>query len=115
MTAIRTVIITMSPIFRDLIAELMAGRRILNVIGEFSTRDALEERLRVLAPDLILIGLGRNEGDEIGLSLARLLPNAKVIAFASDRRDAFVYRMQSQRTALRDVSAQALIDTIMGF
>ena len=65
-------------------------------------------------PDLVLIGLGRLEGDEIGLSLVRLLPNAKVIAFSSDGRNAFTHRMQPQRTALLDVSPQMLIDAISG-
>ena len=115
MAAIRTVMVTMPPIFRDLIAELMAGRRNLEVVGNLGARDGLEERLRALEPDLILIGLGKGEGDEIGLPLVRLLPNAKVIAFSGDGRDAFVHRIHAQRTALLDVSAQALIDAIMGF
>ncbi len=114
MAAIRTVMVTMSPIFRDLITELMAGHGNLDVIGELDTRDALDEQLRALAPDLILIGLRRDERDELGLSLVGLLPTAKVIAFSSDGRDAFVYHMQPQRTALRDVSPQMLIETILG-
>ena len=88
MAAIRTVMITMPPIFRDLITQLMAGHRDLNVVAELDNREGLEERLRSFAPDLILVGLGRNEGDEIGLSLVRLLPAAKVIAFSSDGRHA---------------------------
>lgn len=114
MAAIRTVMVTMSPIFRDLIAELMASHVDVEVVGELDTRDGLEQRLQALGPDLVLIGLRRDEGDEIGLSLVRLLPNAKVIAFSSDARHAFVHRMQPQRTALLDVSPRMLLDTIMG-
>ena len=84
------------------------------MIGELDIRDALDEKLRALAPDIILIGLGRNEGDEIALSLVRRLPNAKAIAFSSDGRHAFVHRMQPQRTVLLDVSPQGLIDSILG-
>jgi DNA-binding NarL/FixJ family response regulator len=113
--AIRTVMITMSPIFRDLIKQLTAEHRDLNVVAALDTREGLEERLRSLAPELILVGLGRNEGDEVGLSLVRFLPNTKVFAFSSDRRTAFVHRMQPQRTVLRDVSPQMLIDTILVF
>lgn len=113
MAAIRTVTVTMAPMFRDLIRELMASRGNLDVIGELVTRDTLDEQLRALAPDLILIGLGRNEGDEIGLSLVRRLPNAKVIAFSSDGRHAFVHRMQPRRTVLDDVSPQVLIESIL--
>jgi len=104
----------MSPLFRDLIVELMAGHVDLDVVGELDTRDGLEQHLRSLAPTLVLVGLGRNEGDEIGLSLVRLLPNAKVIAFSSDGRNAFVHRMQPQRTELLEDSPQMLIDAVLG-
>ncbi len=113
MAAIRTVMITMTPIFRDLITELVTRRRRLKVVAELDGRQGLEERLRPLAPDLILIGLTRNEGDEIGLSLVRLFPNAKVIAFSGDGRHAFVHQMQPQRSVLLDVSPQMLIDAIL--
>jgi hypothetical protein len=75
-----------------------------SMAGDNLAWEGLEERLRSLAPDLILIGLRRDEGDQIGLSLVRHLPNVKVIAFSSDGRDAFVHRMQPQRTVLPDVS-----------
>jgi hypothetical protein len=112
--AIRTVTITMPRLFRDIIAELMARYGNLDVVEELGIRDGLEERLRALAPDLILIGFRKGEGDEIGLQLVRLLPNAKVIAFSSEGRHAFVYRMQLQRTVLLEVSPQMLIDTVLG-
>ena len=105
--------ITMSPMLRDLVTELMAEHVNVDLVGELDTRDGLEEQLQALVPDLILIGLGGGEGDEIGLSLVRFLPNAKVIAFSSDVRHAFVHRMQPQRTVLLDVSPQMLIDTIL--
>jgi DNA-binding NarL/FixJ family response regulator len=113
--AIRTVTVTMAPIFRDLLTELIAGHVNLEVVGELDTCDGLEEQLRALAPDLILIGLRRDEGDEVGPSLVQTFPNAKVIAFSSDGRHAFVHRMQPQRIALIDVSSQLLIDAILGF
>ena len=110
MAAIRTVTVTMTSIFRGLVTELIAGHGNLDLVGTIDSRDRLEEQLQLLSPDLILVGLGRNEGDEVGLSLVRLLPNARVIALSSDGRDAFVYQMRAQRMALRNVSAQSLID-----
>jgi len=112
-TAIRTVIVTIPPMFRDLIIHLMAKHDGLDVVEEFTAREGLEERLPPIAPDLVLVGLARNEGDEIGLSLVRRLPTAKVIAFSSDGRHAFVHGMQPQRTELLDVSPQALIKAII--
>jgi chemotaxis response regulator CheB len=111
--AIRTVMITMSPLFRELLRELIAGHADLDVVGALDTRDELREQLRPLAPDVIFIGLGPNEGDEIGPSLVRFLPNTKVIAFSSDMRRAFVHSVQ-QHTVLPDVSPRLLIDAVLG-
>ena len=111
--AIRTVMITMSPLFRELVRELIAGHADLDVVGALDTRDELREQLRPLAPDVIFIGLGPNEGDEIGSSLVRFLPNTKVIAFSSDMRHAFVHSMQ-RHTVLPDVSPRLLIDAVLG-
>jgi DNA-binding NarL/FixJ family response regulator len=106
--------IAMSPLFRDLISELIVKHVTLDVVGEFDTRSGLEEQLQQLAPDLVLIKLCGNEGDEIGLELANILPNSKVIAFSSDLRNAIVYRMPPQRSVLLDVSPRILIDAIIG-
>lgn len=115
MAAIRTVTVTMSPLFRDLVTELLADHRDLDLVGELGTRGRLEDWLQAIAPELVLIGLGRDEGDDIGPRLVRLLPNSKVIAFSSDGRHAFVHGMKPQRIALFDVSPQMLIDAIVGF
>src|SRR5262249_15853659 len=92
--AIRTVMISMSPLLRELGRELIAGHADLDVVEALDRRDELREQLRPLAPDVIFIGLGPNEGDEIGPSLVRFLPNTKVIAFSSDMRRAFVHSIQ---------------------
>ena len=113
MVRIRTAMITMPPIFRDLVTELMVGHGTLDVVGEFDTRTGLKEQLQKLAPDLILLKLLRDEGNEIGRELARMRPGMKVIAFSSDAHDAFVYRMPLQHTVLLDVSPRTLIDAII--
>lgn len=113
MAAIRTLIVTMSSMLRDIVVTLLAGHTTLDVVATLDSRDRLEERLRAIAPDVILIGLGRNEGDEIGRTLATLVPTAKVIACSSDGRRAFVH-MNTRCTALLDVSAKMLIEAILG-
>jgi hypothetical protein len=112
-TAIRTVTVTMSPLFRDLVARLMARHGGLDLVAELTVREGLEERLQLLLPALILVGLERNEGDEIGLSLVRLLPRACVIAFSADGRNVFVHRMRPHRSVLLDVSPQMLVNAIL--
>jgi hypothetical protein len=96
--------------FRDLVTELVAPRRLLDVIAEFDDSNGIEARLRAAAPQLILLGLRRGQDDGAALALARLAP--QLIAFSDDRRNAFVYRGRERRIALIDFSAQMLIDAI---
>ena len=114
MAVIRTVMIAIPPILRDIVVELMVQRVTLEIVGEFDAHDELSERLQRLGPDLVLISLRGGGGDDIGAELAKLLPSARIIVFASDARDAFLYRAQRQRTALPDISPQTLIDAIIG-
>jgi DNA-binding NarL/FixJ family response regulator len=93
---------------------MIARRGTIEVVGEFDTPDELADRLQRLAPDLVLITLRSDEGDDIGSELATLLPRARIVAFSSDARDAFLYRAPLQRTALLDISPQTLIDAITG-
>ncbi len=48
MAAIRTVIATLSPMFRDLIKDLMARHVQLDFVGEFDSRDRLKQKVRAL-------------------------------------------------------------------
>ena len=77
MTSIRTVAITMSPLFRDLVTELIAAHCNVDLVAELDSREAIEQRLQAVAPELVLIGLGAGEGDEIG-------PNARRLAAQRD-------------------------------
>jgi DNA-binding NarL/FixJ family response regulator len=105
----------MSPMLSDIIKQLLVRQASLDVVAEFESRDWLEQRLPVIAPNLILIGLRPREADGIGLSLLGLVPGAKVIAFSNDGRHAYLHEMRAHRAALIDVSPQALIDAILGF
>lgn len=105
----------MPPLFRDLVTALIAAHSNVDVVAELDNRNAIEQRLQSLAPELVLIGLGSGEGDEIGPALAGSVPNARVIAFSSDKRHAFVHQLHRERRILLDISPQQLIDAALGF
>jgi DNA-binding NarL/FixJ family response regulator len=105
----------MPSMFRDLVTALIAGHRKLDVIAALDTRDAIEQRLQALAPQLVLIGLGSGEADEIGPAVSGFVPDAKVIAFSSDGRHAFVHQLHQPRRVLLDISSQQLVDAVLGF
>jgi DNA-binding NarL/FixJ family response regulator len=112
--SIRTVILTMSPMLRGIITALVADHATIEVLADLGNRAEAEKELPVIAPDLILVGLQGGETDVIALSFLKLVPSAKVIAFSSNARNAYVYEMRAHRTELTDVSPQGLIDVILG-
>ena len=109
MIAIRTAIVTMSPMLRDIVKELPTGRERLEIIAELTDRDLLADRLKAILPDLVLIGLARGESDRIARSILMALPRSRVIALSSAGRHVYIHEMRSHRTALCDASATAVI------
>jgi DNA-binding NarL/FixJ family response regulator len=113
-SAIRTVTIALSPLFRDLIVQLLAPRRRLELIAELDGIEGAEARLKAIAPELVLLGLGQDQDEQAAREIARLAPQAQLIAFSYSARDAVVFRGEERRAVLNDLSAQALIEVIDG-
>jgi hypothetical protein len=101
--------VTIPPLFGDIIRQVLAGHVAIEIVAEIGCRNRLRERLRALQPELVLIGLRRGEADTIGLSVLATLPRAKVIAFSSDARNAFVHEVRPHRTELQDCSMGSLL------
>ena len=114
MNAIRTVTVTMAPLFCDLVTGLLAAHCNIHLVAKIDNRAAIEQRLQSLAPELVLIGLGDGESDEIASALAGSVPNARVIAFSSDNRHAFVHQLERPRRVLLDISPRQLVDAALG-
>lgn len=114
MISIRTALITMSPMLGDIITRAVAGNVVLDVVARLDGEDATADRLRMLAPELILIGLGTDDSDAVPLAVLAVAPTAKVIAFTADCRHAQLLEMRPQRTLLIDVTPAALVDAILG-
>jgi DNA-binding NarL/FixJ family response regulator len=104
----------MAPLFRDLVTALLGAHCNVDLVAEIDNRLAIEQRLQALAPELVLIGLGGGEGDEIGAALAGSVPCARLIAFSRDKRHAFVHQLHRPRRVLLDISSRELIDAALG-
>jgi hypothetical protein len=104
--------VTLSPLLADIIERLVAGPIALDVVARFDNRDLLKDKRLEIGPDLVFVGLRLRETDRIGRWLLKLLPMAKVIAFSSDVRHAYIHEMRAPRTAIIDVSGRALIEVI---
>ena len=111
-SARRAVMVTISPLFADIIRQVLAGRIAIEFAAEIRHRKRLEVRLLRLQPELVLIGLRRGEDDTIGGTILGTLPRAKVIAFSHDARNVYVHEMLPHRTELPDFSIEALFSLV---
>jgi DNA-binding NarL/FixJ family response regulator len=111
---LRTAVVTIPPILGDIIKALLADHFALNLVGQFDSRAEVEEKLPLISPDLIIIGLRKGETDAIGRTLLAIAPLAKVIALSNDGRNAYVHEISAHRLSLTDVSPSELIDAILG-
>lgn len=109
MIAIRTAVVTMSPMLRDIIKDLPSDDEGIEIVAEFTTRDQLEDQLKAILPDIVLIGLARGETDRVARSVLAVVPGARVIAFSGSGRHIYIHEMRPHRTALCDVSAKTVV------
>jgi chemotaxis response regulator CheB len=107
--AIRTAVVTMSPMLRDMIKELPIGRVRLEIVAEFTTRDLLGDRLQMILPDIVLIQLARGETDRIARGILAAVPRSRVIAFSGGGRSLYIHEMRPHRKIVSDVSAKVVV------
>jgi DNA-binding NarL/FixJ family response regulator len=104
--------VTTPALFGDLIKQLAKGRIDLNVIGEFGSRHALVRRLTTLRPDLVVIGLRRNEGEAVIHRLLEFVPTAKIVALSYNGRNLLGFELRLHRQDFADASPGELFDFI---
>jgi chemotaxis response regulator CheB len=115
MHRIRTVTISITPLLSDIISQVVAEHAPIDIVARLGRSERLAQSLQMLAPNLVLIGLCQSEGDAIALSLCDALPWAKVIALSHDARHAYLPVPHRHRSALIEMSPNALIEAIRGF
>jgi DNA-binding NarL/FixJ family response regulator len=114
LVGIQTALITLSPLLSDIITQAVEREIELDVVARVHDRDLLAERLRLIAPELILIGLHVGESDAIAVTALAAAPAAKVIAFSADCRHAYLHEMRAYQATLIDVTPSALAEAILG-
>jgi DNA-binding NarL/FixJ family response regulator len=112
---IRTALVTLPPLISDIISQAIKPEIELDVVADFHSGGALlKEQLRLIAPELILIGLHAGEKDAIALTALAAAPAAKVIAISADCRHSYLYEMRPYQMELIDVTPVALAGAILG-
>jgi chemotaxis response regulator CheB len=105
----RVAIVTIPPLFGDILRQILAGQAAIEIVAQIDRRSRLRQRLRAARPDFILIGLRRGETDAVALSILTALLNAKVVAFSNDFHRVWIHQMQPHRTEMHDFSLDAMI------
>ena len=113
MRKLKTVFISMTPLLYNLIKEVLCNKVSIECLGELPVTDEVLNRLKEMAPDLVLVGLSSDDTDRLAMSILCALPDAKVITYTSDGRHAYVNELIYHQHPLIDVSPQTLISAIV--
>jgi hypothetical protein len=109
---LRTVVVTLSRLLSELVISVLSPEIVVDVIEILATRERIIERLRDLAPDLVLIGLLDSEADTVALSLLPALPFARILVLASNGEHAWLYDSGGRFARLSNVSVDALREAL---
>jgi chemotaxis response regulator CheB len=108
---LRTVVVTLSPFLRELVTNVLSPDIVIEVIEVLDTRKRLTERLRDLAPDLVLIGILNTETDMVALPLLAAAPSTRILVLASNGEHAWLHE-PGRHVGLLNVSIHALKEAL---
>lgn len=111
--AVRTLLVTVSPLLAGLIVGVLEPHLRLDIIGSLDSRDGVAEQLRELAPALVIVGLIDSETDACALPMLNVLPAAEILVLATNGQHAWVHEMRPHRIALPDLSAATLVRALL--
>lgn len=112
MTKRRLVVVSMSPLLRDMIVALVNNHIASTLVAEFDNCAEAASRVASLTPDFVFVGLCSADPDVLGVALLAQIPTAQVIVISNDARTASIYERRTCRTDLIDVSPQSLGEAI---
>ena len=105
MARVRVVLIGMSPLLHDIVKQAIGSDRDMEVVGEVFA-DGSRDRLRALRPDVVIVSLARDQGDDVTNELLEAIPTAKIVALSFDNRHALCRMAGRRQKVLVDVSAR---------
>ena len=113
MAGVRTLVVTLSPLLADLVANVLRPHLRLDVIDVMRSREKLAEKLRELQPQLVLLGLENGEKDSCARPLLSVMPSSGLIlVLEKSGQHAWLYRLRPHRTALVNLSMPSLIGAL---
>ena len=102
---------------REIVTSAAAGREDMQVVGTPETRESLLMAVGRTAADVVILGLTREEearAEDVHAYdvLLYTYPRLKVLAVTGSGRHAILYELRPHRTALGNVSPEALLAAV---
>ena len=105
--------VTLSPFLCELVTSVLAPEISVEVVEALATRERLAARIREIAPDIVLLGLGEGEAEAADPLLLRASSLARILALAHDGHSAWLYESPHRRVTLSDLSVASLKEALI--
>jgi DNA-binding NarL/FixJ family response regulator len=96
---------------RDIVTRLLAAEDDLEVVGE-GDRGDLSSALAQFGADVVVLGCDDPEAPELGQRVLRAHPLLKVLAVATECRQAVLHELRPHRTVLGELTPESLLAAI---
>jgi DNA-binding NarL/FixJ family response regulator len=113
-TRLRAVTVATPALLRDLIVQLAHRSAPIDVVAEYGDVRGLERRLRLVRPDVVVIGLPSSQSARIARRALALLPAARVIVVSDDGHAFVGFRLQFRSVPFTDASTDCLAGFMRG-
>jgi len=113
-TRFRVVVLGARRLMRELITEALSADPEIEITNEAADETALATIAARRGADVVIVGQDQWNASEAFEALHLLRPSFKVLAITDDGRQAFLYELHPQETALGQLSSTGLLEAVRG-
>jgi DNA-binding NarL/FixJ family response regulator len=110
--AIRILLARMPRMVCDILREVLDAQPDMRVVAELGNGQVLSERVAAERPDVVIVGLERDEPPAICGELLSDHPRVRIVAVEESGRRASLYELRPTCTVLHELSGDELVASI---
>jgi DNA-binding NarL/FixJ family response regulator len=111
----RLLLVDLPRMLRDLIAEAVASRADIELVGELSAGDSVAAALERYAASVVILPIDHPEArGQAKALLANARADVRIVALDPDGRSGLVFDLQPRQTRVGEVSLHGLVELIGG-
>ena len=108
----RRILVLAPPLLASLVREIAAQAESLEVVAVVEDdRELVDDVLRT-EPDVLIVGLDEYEPGDVYLDLLERRPRLRILALSGHGREAILWELRPQRTALGEISPETLLAAV---